>query len=102
MSVKRCYYETLEVERTADDGKLKAAFRKLAMKWHPDRNPGDAASEIRFTYGRRGKAYTGDIRSAGDHHHDPRSDERRSRLKSGGHFSLSRGLHPRGLEGFSG
>src|SRR6478752_2470185 len=48
MSTKRCYYETLEVERTADDGKLKAAFRKLAMKWHPDRNPGDAASEIKF------------------------------------------------------
>src|SRR6202451_1710016 len=48
MSTKRCYYETLEVERTADDSKLKAAFRKLAMKWHPDRNPGDAASEIRF------------------------------------------------------
>ncbi len=48
MSTKRCYYETLEVERTADDGKLKAAFRKLAMKWHPDKNPGDASSEIRF------------------------------------------------------
>ena len=48
MSTKRCYYETLEVERTADESKLKAAFRKLAMKWHPDRNPGDAASEIRF------------------------------------------------------
>src|SRR6201996_1445438 len=45
---KRCYYETLEVERTADDTKLKAAFRKLAMKWHPDRNPGDAQSEVRF------------------------------------------------------
>src|SRR5579872_5948952 len=48
MSTKRCYYETLEVERNADESKLKAAFRKLAMKWHPDRNPGDAASEMRF------------------------------------------------------
>lgn len=48
MSNKRCYYETLEVDRNADDTKLKAAFRKLAMKWHPDRNPGDASSEIRF------------------------------------------------------
>jgi molecular chaperone DnaJ len=48
MSTKRCYYETLEVERSADDSKLKSAFRKLAMKWHPDKNPGDAASEVRF------------------------------------------------------
>ena len=37
MSTKRCYYETLEVERTADEPRLKAAFRKLAMKWHPDK-----------------------------------------------------------------
>ena len=48
MSTKRCYYETLEVDRSADDSKLKAAFRKLAMKWHPDKNPGDASSEVRF------------------------------------------------------
>src|SRR6201994_3183252 len=48
MSTKRCYYETLEVERTADESKLKTAFRKLAMKWHPDKNPGDATSEVRF------------------------------------------------------
>src|SRR5207237_7904732 len=48
MSTKRCYYETLEVDRSADDAGLKAAFRKLAMKWHPDRNPGDASSEVRF------------------------------------------------------
>src|SRR3977135_2930337 len=48
MSSKRCYYETLEVDRNADESKLKAAFRKLAMKWHPDKNPGDATSEIRF------------------------------------------------------
>ena len=47
MSTKRCYYETLEVERNADESRLKAAFRKLAMKWHPDKNPGDATSEIR-------------------------------------------------------
>src|SRR6478609_1364780 len=49
MSVtKRCYYESLEVERTVDDGQLKAAFRKLAMKYHPDRNQGDAKSEVKF------------------------------------------------------
>jgi molecular chaperone DnaJ len=45
---KRCYYEVLEVERTADDAQLKSAFRKLAMKWHPDRNPGDQDCEHRF------------------------------------------------------
>ena len=45
---KRCYYEVLEVERTADEGQLKSAFRKLAMKWHPDRNPGNHDCEHRF------------------------------------------------------
>src|ERR1700740_107947 len=44
----RFYYELLEVERSASDGDLKSAFRKLAMKWHPDRNPGDKSSETRF------------------------------------------------------
>src|SRR5260221_9233816 len=48
MSTKRCYYEALEVDRNADESRLKAAFRKLAMKWHPDKNPGDATSEVRF------------------------------------------------------
>ena len=48
MSTKQCYYETLEVERTANDATLKTSFRKLAMKWHPDKNPGDAAAEVRF------------------------------------------------------
>src|SRR2546426_9553300 len=45
---KRCYYDVLGVERSADEGELKSAFRKLAMKWHPDRNPSDKNSETRF------------------------------------------------------
>jgi molecular chaperone DnaJ len=45
---KRCYYETLAVQRTASDGAIKAAFRKQAMQLHPDRNPGDKDAEHRF------------------------------------------------------
>jgi molecular chaperone DnaJ len=45
---KRDFYEILGVERTASDADLKAAFRKLAMQHHPDRNPGDAECEHRF------------------------------------------------------
>lgn len=45
---KRDYYEILGVAREASEGDLKSAFRKLAMKWHPDRNPGDDQAEHRF------------------------------------------------------
>ncbi|KQW19412.1 molecular chaperone DnaJ [Afipia sp. Root123D2] len=48
MSTKTCYYETLEVERNVDEAGLKSAFRKLAMKWHPDKNPGDPSCEHKF------------------------------------------------------
>jgi len=45
---KRCYYESLAVERTASDAEIKAAFRKQAMQVHPDRNAGDKEAEHKF------------------------------------------------------
>jgi len=46
--MKADFYETLGVARGADDKELKSAFRKLAMQFHPDRNPGDTACEQKF------------------------------------------------------
>jgi molecular chaperone DnaJ len=45
---KRCYYEVLSVERTANDEQLKKSFRRLAMKFHPDRCPDDPAAQDKF------------------------------------------------------
>ena len=45
---KRDYYEVLGVDRRADEGELKKAYRQLALQYHPDRNPDDDASEERF------------------------------------------------------
>ncbi len=85
MNNKRCYYEVLEVSREATEGEIKAAYRKQALKYHPDRNPGDKAAEECF-------------KEASEAYEVLRDPEKRDIYNRYGH----EGLSGRGFSGFQG
>ena len=79
------YYKILGVERTATEEEIKTAYKKMAIKYHPDRNPGDKEAEEKFK----------EAAEAYDVLHDP---DKRSRYDQFG----SAGLNGGGFSGFSG
>ncbi len=85
MTTKRDYYEILGVSRNADDNEIKASYRKLALKYHPDRNPGDKEAEEKF-------------KEAAEAYEVLRDPEKRSIYDQYGH----EGLQGTGFSGFGG
>src|ERR1700760_4363138 len=87
MSTKRCYYETLECQKGATVEVLKASYRKLAMRFHPDKNPDDHTAEIKFK----------EINEAYDVLKD---DQKRSAYDRFGHAAFEGGGAGAGMGGF--
>jgi molecular chaperone DnaJ len=78
---KKDYYEILEVPRSATEKDLKAAYRKLARKYHPDVNPGDKSAEEKF------KEVSGAFAVLSD-------PEKRAKYDRGGHEAFEPGFDP--------
>jgi molecular chaperone DnaJ len=85
MTTKRDYYEVLGVNRDADDDQLKSSYRKLALKYHPDRNPGNNEAEEKF-------------KEASESYEVLRDSQKRKIYDQFGH----QGLEGSGFSGFSG
>jgi len=87
---KRDYYEILEVSRTATDQEIKSSYRKLALKFHPDRNPGDKTAEEQFKVAAEAYAILSD-------------GEKRARYDRFGHAGVgngAQGFDPSQFSGF--
>ena len=89
MAEKRDYYEVLGVEKNADADAIKKAYRKAAIKYHPDKNPGDKEAEEKFK--EAAEAY--DVLS---------NDDKRARYDRFGHAGMSGAAGGGGFSGFSG
>ena len=85
---KRDFYEVLGVEKTASTDEIKRAYRKAAMKYHPDRNPGDKEAEAKF-------------KEAGEAYEVLSDDDKRSRYDQFGHQGVDPNFNP-GFGGFGG
>ena len=85
MANKRDYYETLNINREAGDDEIKKAYRKMALQFHPDRNPGDKEAEDKF-------------KEAAEAYEVLRDREKRQIYDQYGH----EGLQGTGFSGFSG